>query len=89
MRVASAFAITFGANCGSISTMSAPVARIFFEAGADQRAVLGGHVIADHRIGAELPKHQIGLGRDDRVVEALEHVGTSSPPTPRLITVIG
>ena len=28
-----------------------------------------------HRIGAELPEHEIGLGGDHRAVEALEHVG--------------
>ena len=36
-RAASGLAITFGANCGSIRTTSAPVARILFEAGANRR----------------------------------------------------
>jgi hypothetical protein len=31
-------------------------------------------MLAQHRIGAELPQYQIGLGSDDRSVEALEHV---------------
>jgi len=40
----------------------------------NQSGVLIGRLVADHRIGTELPENEIGLGRDHRFVEALEHV---------------
>ena len=55
--------------------MSAPVARIFCSPSADVGAAIGHFVIADERIGAELPQDEIGLVGDHRLVKALEHVG--------------
>ena len=75
MCSASGLTITFGANCGSISTMSAPVALMLLDALADRRAVLIEPLIAQHRIGAELPQHQIGLLGDDRARRSAQHVG--------------
>ena len=37
--------------------------------------MIGELVIADDRIRAELPQHQIGLGGHHGAIEALEHVG--------------
>jgi hypothetical protein len=66
--------MTLGANCGSISTTSAPIARLV-DAFADRGAAIVHRVIADQRIGAQLPQQQVGLGGDHGAVEALEHVG--------------
>ena len=74
MGLTSRLLITLGANCGSISTTSAPVARILARPARMAAPWSAGRAVAQHRIGAELPQHQVGLGGDHGLVEAPEHV---------------
>ena len=68
--------ITLGAYCGSISTMSAPVALSRAQPLMQQGGVRQQRLVAQHGIGADLPEDQIGLLGDHGAVEPREHVGS-------------
>ena len=88
MRAASGFAITFGANCGSISTISASVERILVR---PSRIATLWLLSLSSRITELVPNCQrtrSGLVAITSVSKRLSMSRISSPPTPRLITVI-
>src|SRR5450759_760309 len=88
MCAASAFTITFGANCGSISTMSAPVARILLR---PSRIAAPWSLNMWSRMTELVPschRTRSGLAATSALSKRLSMSATSSPFAPRLSTVI-
>jgi hypothetical protein len=72
MSSISGLTITFGANCGSIKTTSAPIAFIYTV--ADQENGFRMFIASEYGVGAYLPEHQVWTLGGDTLVEAGEHV---------------
>ena len=49
---------------------------------------LGRIEVTQHGVGADLPDHHIRMQVDDFGLQPFHHLGVSSPPLPRLMTVM-
>ena len=67
-------AITRGANCISISTTSAPAALSRAMPSRSRTECGFERIVAQHRIGADLPEHQIRMRRKDVALKPRHHL---------------